>query len=99
MKPYAWLLKTGKTIRSILQENGIDPDILGEGRIKKLSWRTNQMAKREAGFNDLRSQCKEQFIELSEQERLITLERKVHLLEAQIEFLKKIQQAARAKKT
>ncbi len=91
--------KTGKTIRSILQENGIDPDILGEGRIKKLSWRTNQMAKREAGFNDLRSQCKEQFIELSEQERLITLERKVHLLEAQIEFLKKIQQAARAKKT
>ena len=56
------------------------------------------MAKRESGFEDLRSQCTEQSSEQSEQERLVTLERKVHLLEAQIEFLKKIQQAARAKK-
>lgn len=90
--------KTGKSIRSILLENGIDPDILGESRIRKLSWRVNRMAKRESGFEDLRSQCKEQSIEQSEQERLVTLERKVHLLEAQIEFLKKIQQAARTKK-
>ena len=90
--------KTGKSIRSILLENGIDPDILGESRIRKLSWRVNRMAKRESGVEDLRSQCKEQSIEQSEQERLVTLERKVHLLEAQIEFLKKIQQAARTKK-
>ena len=90
--------KTGKSIRSILLENDIDPDILGESRIRKLSWRVNRMAKRESGFEDLRSQCKEQSIEQSEQERLVTLERKVHLLEAQIEFLKKIQQAARTKK-
>ena len=90
--------KTGKSIRSIFLENGIDPDILGESRIKKLSWRVNQMAKRESGFEDLRSQCTEQSSEQSEQERLVTLERKVHLLEAQIEFLKKIQQAAIAKK-
>lgn len=91
--------KAGKSIHSILQENGINPDILGEGRIKNLSWRINRMAKRESGFDDLRSQRMEQSRVQSEQERLVTLERKVHLLEAQIEFLKKIQQAARGRKT
>ena len=91
--------KAGKSIHNILEENGIDPDILGESRIKNLSWRINRMAKREAGFSDLRSQGSKPSDELSEQERLLNLERKVLLLEAQIDFLKKIQQAAKRKKT
>jgi hypothetical protein len=90
--------KEGKSIRSILIENGIDPNILGEGRIKNLSWRINRMAKREAGFTDLRSQPKPISHELSEKDRLVQLERKILLLEAQIDFLKKIQQVARIKK-
>lgn len=57
------------------------------------------MAKRESGFEDLRSQCKEQSYEQTEQKRLTILERKVHMLEAQIEFLKKIHQVAKAKKS
>lgn len=91
--------KKGKSIHSILSENGIEPDILGESRVKSLSWRINRMAKRESGFEDLRSQCKEQSYEQTEQKRLTILERKVHMLEAQIEFLKKIHQVAKAKKS
>ena len=90
--------KAGKSIRSILQENGITPDILGENRIKNLSWRINRMAKRESGFSDLRSQHAKYSCELSEQERLINLERRVLLLEAQIDFLKKTQQAAKTRR-
>lgn len=48
------------------------------------------MARREAGFADLRSQPRSISRELSEKDRLIQLERKILLLEAQIDFLKKI---------
>ena len=47
-------LMSGKTVRVVLQEHGIDPEILGDKRIWGIACHLRKNAGREEGFEDLR---------------------------------------------
>ena len=49
-------LMNGKSMRTILEEHGIDTDVLGESRIYSIAHKLRRNADREEGFADLRTQ-------------------------------------------
>lgn len=84
----------GKDMRTIFEDHGIDPELLGRQRIWNFASRVQSAADREGGFADLRSKnsrkpamdTKERGLEA----RIEDLEHKLAYANQQIEFLKKI---------
>lgn len=90
-------LTNGKTIRTILQEHGIDPEILGDRRIWGIAEKLRINADRNGGFLDLRSgNFRKPAKETKEQDlasRVGRLEHELAYARQEIEFLKKVHKA------
>ena len=88
---------SGKPMRTILYEHGIDPEILGDARIWGLANKLRKKADREEGFADLRGNNKRlPAKETKEQELEARVEQLAHELaytRQEVEFLKKIHMA------
>lgn len=89
-------LLSGKPIRDIFEDHGIDTAALGEARINGFLARIREIADREEGFQDLRHQRRSK----TPEERNLTAEKRIRQLEAElaytrqeVEFLKKVQAA------
>ena len=87
-------LISGKSMREIFEENGIDPDILGPSRIWSIAEKLRKNADREEGFEDLRGHnSRKPAKETREQElsaRVEQLEHELAYTRQEVEFLKKI---------
>ena len=87
----------GKTLRTVMEEHGIDPDILGDARIWSTAANLRKDAEREEGFVDLRGRngrkSKKPVKEQTAEERVAQLERELEYAKQELEFLKKIQAA------
>ena len=87
----------GKTLRTVMEEHGIDPDILGDARIWSTAANLRKDAEREEGFEDLRGRngrkLKKPVKEQTAEERVAQLERELEYAKQELEFLKKIQAA------
>lgn len=86
----------GVAIRDIFLECGIDPDILGERRIKGFSYTVRKQARLEDGFKDKRHN--NQFHAASSEGRTVDmrikqLENELAYTRQEVEFLKKLQMA------
>ena len=87
----------GKTLRTILFEHGINPDMLGDSRIWGIAEKLRKNADREEGFEDRRKQnqrrpakeTKEQSLE----SKIEQLEHELAYTRQEVEFLKKIRMA------
>lgn len=90
-------LTEGKTMRTILEESGINPEILGERRIWSMTYRMRQEAEREEGFEDQRRKNKRKPRKQKEEqtlaERIEQLEHELAYTKQEVEFLKKIRAA------
>jgi len=77
--------------QDIFRECGIDPEIVGEGRISNVAykWRKQYQSKGEIKDNRLGSSGRKLERNLSESEKLKRAEAKIKLLEAENELLKK----------
>ena len=91
------LLMEGRSMRSIFEEHGIAPEILGDKRIWGFAHKLRTNADRDAGFADLRknnsrkpaSQTREQTLAA----RVEQLEHELAYTRQEVEFLKKIHTA------
>ena len=89
----------GKTVRQILLEHGINPEILGNGRLWGLASTLKKNAGREEGFQDLRNESNQRSVSSAKniQQRLETriyqLEHELAYTRQEVEFLKKIRMA------
>ena len=86
----------GVAIRDIFLECGIDPNILGERRIKGFSYTVRKQARKEDGFKDKRQS--NQFHAASMEGRTVDtrikqLEHELAYTRQEVEFLKKLQMA------
>ena len=87
----------GKSMREIFEENGIDPEILGNARIWGFAEKLRKNADREGGFEDQRGHntrkpakgTKEQALSA----RVEQLEHELAYTRQEVEFLKKIHMA------
>ena len=88
--------QTGKHLREIFRENGIDPELLGAKRIENFNQMLNQRGRDGRGFQDRRKDNRRP----REEERKESLEEQVRRLQhelaytrQEVEFLKKLQMA------
>lgn len=90
-------LMDGKSMRSIFEENGIDPDILGDSRIWGFAQKLRTNAGRDGDFEDLRSKNSrkpsKESREASLSKRIEQLEHELAYTRQEVEFLKKIHMA------
>ena len=90
-------ITNGKTVRTVMEESGIDPDILGDSRIWAIAQNLRKDAEREEGFEDLRYKNKrsprKEGKALTTEERITQLEHELAYTRQEVEFLKKIQAA------
>ena len=90
-------LVEGKTMREIVRENGIRPEILGDSRLWGLAMKLRQNAEREEGYADLRKgnrrRAAKETPERTVKEELTVLRHRVAYMEQEVEFLKKLQAA------
>ncbi len=90
-------LLAGKPIRKIFEDHGIDPEILGDGRIYIFTFRLRQKAKKEGAQTDLRKNNKPKAMsptaEQSLKKRVEQLEHELAYTQQEVEFLKKIHMA------
>ena len=90
-------LMDGKTMRTIFEEHGIDPEILGDRRIWGIAYRLRCKADREEGYADLRkNNSRKPAKETREQTlaaRVEQLEHELAYTRQEVEFLKKIHTA------
>lgn len=89
-------LLEGKSIRTILEDHGIDTAALGQTRINGFISRLRETADREEGFQNLRCQPRKQTQgerELSAEKRIRQLEAELAYTRQEVEFLKKVQAA------
>lgn len=87
---------TGKPMRSIFIENGIDPDMIGEKRIQNFRYWVKRYAERDAGFDSLRANNHRRPAKSREatlENRVRDLEHELAYTRQEVEFLKKVQQA------
>ena len=91
------LLVEGKSMRSIFEEHGIAPEILGDKRIWAFAHKLRTNADRDEGFADLRKDnSRKPAKETREQtlsERVEQLEHELAYTRQEVEFLKKIHTA------
>ena len=89
--------KSGTTLRQVFLECGIDPDILGEGRIEGFRYNLNKCAKRDEGFADKRQgnyrYPPKPMDEGTMEARIKHLEHELAYTRQEVEFLKKVQMA------
>lgn len=88
--------QTGKHLREIFRENGIDPELLGAKRIENFNQLLNQRGRDGRGFQDRRKDNRRP----TDEERKESLEEQVRRLQhelaytrQEVEFLKKLQMA------
>lgn len=92
-------LYQGKPITQIFEEAGFDVEMLGKKRLENFRARLEKEAEREEGFADLRTNNSRQESRSSEamqKARIKQLEHRIAYLEQENDFLKKIQEAAKA---
>lgn len=87
-------LMSGKTVRVVLQEHGIDPEILGDKRLWGIACHLRKNADREEGFEDLRKNNRRKPAKETREQTLAArveqLEHELAYTRQEIEFLKKI---------
>lgn len=90
-------LLSEKTVRIILKEHGIDPDVLGEQRIIGIAAHLRKNAARDEGFEDLRKNNKRKPPKRTREQTLATrieqLEHELAYTRQEVEFLKKVHTA------
>ena len=90
-------ITSGKTMREVFEEHGIDPEILGDSRVWGFAEKLRAKADREEGFADLRGQnMRKPAKETKEQTltaRVEQLEHELAYTRQEVEFLKKIHMA------
>ena len=90
-------LISGKTIRTTLEEHGINPEILGKSRVWAISNRLRINAERKEGFADLRKNNSRKPAKETREQTLATrveqLEHELAYTRQEVEFLKKIHTA------
>ena len=97
-KLYLWEQKQqGRPIRTVLQENGIDPKVLGEKRIENISYRLNRDIRDNADFTDKRKSNGRTAApaegEMDLEARVRWLTHQLEYPRQEVEFLKKLQMA------
>lgn len=85
----------GKTAADIFREVNIEPEMLGESRIRGFEYHTRKKAERETGFMDGRKLNKRRPKKepTSEADRITQLEHELAYTRQEVEFLKKLQAA------
>ena len=85
----------GKRPEDIFRENGIDPEMLGQSRIKSYDFHTRRNAEREYGFIDIRklNHRRPKKKPESDADRITQLEHELAYTRQEVEFLKKIASA------
>ncbi len=86
----------GISVADTLRRNGIDPDIIGESRIKGFRYLLNKQAGREGGFTDKRENNYRRPPKTGEEtleQRIKELENELAYTRQEVEFLKKLQVA------
>ena len=88
--------KSGKPMREIFKEHGIDPEILGSKRIWNFTLKLQEKAKKLQGFGDARTHNKRRpkcspTEEKTLTERIRSLEHELAYTRQEVEFLKKTQ--------
>ena len=90
-------LVSGKTMRTIFEEHGIDPEILGDSRIHSVARKLRLNADRDEGFVDLRTKNSRKPAQETKEQTLATrieqLEHELAYTRQEVEFLKKIHTA------
>ena len=90
-------LQGGKSMREIFEENGIDPEILGNARIWGFAEKLRKNADREGGFEDQRGQNSRKTAKGTKEQALSSrveqLEHELAYTRQEVEFLKKIHMA------
>lgn len=90
-------ITSGKTMREVFEEHGIDPEILGDARIWAFAHKLRANADRDEGFTDLRSQNSRKPAKETKEQTLATrveqLEHELAYTRQEVEFLKKIHTA------
>ena len=88
--------QTGKHIREIFRENGIDPELLGKKRIENFNQMLNQRGREGGGFKDRRIDNRrpnaEETAETLE-EQVKRVQHELAYTRQEVEFLKKLQMA------
>ena len=82
----------GISVAETMRRSGIEPEILGESRIRGFSYQLNRKARREGGFSDRRKETPKTGDETMEQ-RIRQLENELAYTRQEVEFLKKLQAA------
>lgn len=81
-------------MRTIFFEHGINPDVVGDGRMYVLTCRLRKRANSEDGFKDLRANNQRKPVKLSKEQtlaaRVSDLEHELAYTRQEVEFLKKI---------
>lgn len=90
-------LTFGKSVREIFEENGINPDILGDARLWGFAQKLRANADREEGFVDLRGRNHRKETKGTKEQTLTSrieqLEHELAYTRQEVEFLKKIHMA------
>jgi transposase-like protein len=96
-KQLAWEQKqTGKRMRDIFRENGIDPELLGKKRIENFCQMLNHRGREGSGFKDRRVDNRRPTAgETAEtlEEQVKRLQHELAYTRQEVEFLKKLQMA------
>lgn len=85
----------GKRPEDIFAENGIDPELLGQSRVKSYDFHTRRNAQRESGFTDERrlNRRRPRKPATTDADRITQLEHELAYTRQEVEFLKKIASA------
>ena len=90
-------LTSGKSVREIFEENGIDPDVLGDARLWGFAQKLRANADRVEGFVDLRGRNRRKEAKGTKEQTLTSrieqLEHELAYTRQEVEFLKKIHMA------
>lgn len=90
-------LVDGRTMREILNEIGVRPEVLGDSRLWGIAEKLRKNADREEGYADLRKGSRRKGAKeapaRTEREELTALRHEVAYMRQEIEFLKKVQAA------
>lgn len=88
-------LMGGTGIRDILLRHGIDPNVLGEVRLKGISEKIQKQAERPEGFQNLKHTGQKPVTsrEKSLEKQIRELQHQLAYTQQEVEFLKKIQMA------
>ena len=81
---------TGKTPREIIIELGIDPDLLGETRVRGIKTMVSNEVKAGKGFRDIETYKATINGFMTPEAKIQLLEQKLAYKEQEVEFLKKI---------